>query len=152
MATPIGYESNDGGDQQIAASLIAIQFANSTSTITLGDTPAIPLSIVTSNTIGTNVYLTNYAVDEDYNELPTSYTIQIADSFSTITIGDTPAIPLSILSTNTSSTNYALDEDYSEQSASFNFLVATTYVRTAKESELPQGEGGPTTVQIWRTG
>lgn len=145
MAVPVVYGDDGGEDISVSFS---IAFGESTPTVMIDDVEATPIYNITSYS---NSY--NLPVDEDFQTLPGLFSISVGQSNAEFISPGTNAVTLT-LSTNPFTTTLPVDEDFAANGAFFNFIASAGPLKALTDAELPAGNGGggPTTVQIWRTG
>lgn len=93
--------------------------------------------------------------DDDYFNTTPDLTqlagLQFGDSLLSNTFAAVEGINLSLGSLNSTEGLKQDDTDIGTV-PSIGILVTTTTLRALVDSELPAGEGGPSTTQIWKTG
>jgi hypothetical protein len=147
VAVPVVYTDSDG--EYIAASY-SISSANSNPTIALGDTNATSISVISSLS---NSY--NAPVDEDSFSRTATFSIATGNSTNIALSNGVNGLSITFNIPSPFAANTPLDEDAVSSQAGFNLVAATTVLRSYTDAELPTsngGGGGPTTVQIWKTG
>jgi hypothetical protein len=144
MAVPVVY--SEGGDGEDIAVTYTIAFGESTPTGKIDDVEATPINSIVSLS---NSY--TLPVDEDFASLGALFSISMGDSNAQFIGLGTNGVQLA-LSTNPFTTTIPVDEDFAANGAFFTFIVGKSPLKALADNELPSGEGGPTTVQIWKTG